>query len=359
MKVVVRADASSWIGTGHVVRCATLAERLRQQGVDVLFVCRRMPGDCCDWLISRGFRVLQLGAVDHPYSGATSTHASWLGVPIDEEIDEITALLSAGGDRFDWLIVDHYAIGAQWESALRRVADKILVIDDLADRKHDCEVLLDQNLSSAGDARYAELVPVGSKLLCGPRYALLQPEYALWRSRVNVRSGTPKRLLVFFGGADVDNMTVQALDGIERAMLTDIVIDVVIGASNHHRVEIETRASDFPRLQTHIGLPSLAPLMAAADLAIGAAGTTSWERCCLGVPSIVIALAANQELIARELDQRGLVRWIGNVGGVDTDLIARALQDFASVGGSPECSRRCMDLVDGNGAGRVLEVLVQ
>lgn len=359
MKVVVRVDASSWIGSGHVIRCATLAERLRQQGGDVLIACRRMPGDYYDWLTSRGFRVLQLGAVDRPYPGATSIHASWLGVSMDEEIAEAATLLSAFGARFDWLIVDHYAIGAKWESALRCVANRIFVIDDLADRSHDCEVLLDQNLNSAGDVRYAELVPVGCKLLCGPRYALLQSEYALWRTKVGVRFGAPKRLLVFFGGVDMDNMTARAIDGIKKARLIDIATDVVIGASNNHRAEIEARATEFPNLKTHTNLPSLAPLMANADLAIGAAGATSWERCCLGLPSIIVSLAANQDPIARELDRRGLAMWIGGVDGVDAELIAHVLGDFMNIGGVAECSRRCMDMVDGNGVSRVLDVLMQ
>jgi UDP-2,4-diacetamido-2,4,6-trideoxy-beta-L-altropyranose hydrolase len=360
MRVVIRADASTWIGTGHVMRCATLAEGLRSQGADILFICRPMPGGCCDWLEAQGFEVCRLTRVENPASVADAgppAHASWLGVFVEQEIREVANALSAQAD-CDWLVVDHYALDAQWERAVRPRGGRVLVIDDLADRDHDCDLLLDQNLVADLDERYSRKVPAACGLMLGPRYALLQPSYAERRAHRASRQGPVRRLMVFFGGADTDNLTSRALVAFRRLGRGDIHVDIVIGASNSHRTEIATLAADMPNVHLHDNLPSLAPLMASADLALGAGGATSWERCCLGLPSLVVTVADNQKPVARELQRRGLIRWLGDAREVSEQILTDALRE-AMMKGSPEHSSiTCRMLVDGAGTARVVAVMM-
>jgi UDP-2,4-diacetamido-2,4,6-trideoxy-beta-L-altropyranose hydrolase len=359
MDAVIRADASIEIGTGHVIRCATLARALCRYGVDVLFVCRPMPGDCCGWLESQGFKVLRLKAVELPLgSSGTSDDALPLKVATISEIDELKAALTLHRVPFDWVIVDHYGLDAVWERAVRPLCRRVMVIDDLADRVHDCDLLLDQNLVANYESRYEGKVSDDCRLMLGPRFALLQPEYAEWRTRVRKRSGAVRRLLIFFGGADFSNMTLRALEALKEVQSDGLVVDVVLGSSNPHRAEIEAMAVTLPNVSVYSDLPSLAPLMADADLAFGAGGTTTWERCCLGLPSIVVTLADNQVSIARELHRLGIVRWLGDAAEVERGAIREVLCEIAAVGIWADCSSRCMGLVDGAGTMRVVAAIL-
>jgi UDP-2,4-diacetamido-2,4,6-trideoxy-beta-L-altropyranose hydrolase len=283
--------------------------------------------------MGQGFSVQQLTAATGlgPSSGERDLmHAIWLGVSSQQDCRETHDALAESGP-WDWLIIDHYALDRNWESAMRDCARRIAVIDDLADREHDCDLLLDQNLVVGMSERYEGKVPEQCVSLLGPRFALLQDAYAVLRREVLPRKGPVKRLLVFFGGSDPENLTARTLTAIESLDLTDVAVDVVVGNSNPHRAEVMAMASKIPGAALHTDLPSLAPLMASADLALGAGGVTSWERCCLGLPSLVITFAANQGPVAAELDRRGLIRWLGDSATVDLASISRAVEETCVV----------------------------
>lgn len=341
------------------MRCATLAEQLRAEGAEILFICRELPGDCCAWLAGRGFAVQRLAAVAAPSAASAANapvHAAWLGVPLEQERQETEAALAAHGP-FDWLVVDNYALDARWERAMRPHAQRILVIDDLADRSHDCELLLDQNLLAGGDRRYSGKVPDSCGLMLGPDYALLQPVYGRLHPRMPTRSGPVRTLLIFFGGADPADVTGRALAAFRSLGREDVIADVVVGVSNPRRGDLAGLAAGMSNIRLHDGLPSLAPLMASADLALGAGGATSWERCCLGLPSLVVTLADNQRPIAAELHRRGLVRWLGHVGEVGEAALAAALKQALGQELPEQWSRDCLALLDGRGVDRVAAVL--
>ncbi|MDK9723668.1 MAG: UDP-2,4-diacetamido-2,4,6-trideoxy-beta-L-altropyranose hydrolase [Sterolibacteriaceae bacterium MAG5] len=357
MRVAIRADASTWIGSGHVVRCTTLARELLRLGAEVVFICREMPGDRCDWLAKQGFSVLRLSPVTKCLEVASGRgYEGWLGLSIGEDASEVVAALATYGSQFDWLVVDHYALDMAWEKILRPSCRSILAIDDLADRQHECDLLLDQNLVGDGNDRYLGKVPPVCKQMLGPRFALLQPDYVHWRKEIKPRTGPVRQLFVYFGDADLANLTLQALKALETINSADLSVDVAIGLSNPHREELTEYAAKSSNVVLHIGLRSLAPLMAKADLALGAAGTAVWERCCLGLPSLVVTVADNQIPIARELHRRRLARWLGNADDVDVMAIARALSGALN-GEMAGVSSRCMELVDGWGAQRVSEII--
>ena len=290
MRVVFRVDSSLDIGTGHVMRCLTLGERLKESGIAVTFICRDLPGNLSGYIESRGFAVQRLPAPSTLTAAGLSTHnyGAWLGVHWQDDAAQTAELLAQSG-AVDWLVVDHYALDAGWERRLRPLVQKIMAIDDLANRTHDCDLVLDQNFYLDLEDRYDRLVPTQCVKLLGPRYALLRPEFRQARKNLRERDGQVKRILVFFGGSDAGNETAKALEAIRLLNRPEIAVDVVVGGINPHRRQIEELCAGWPATTCHCQVNNMAELMAGADLAIGAGGTTTWERCCLGLPSVTSA----------------------------------------------------------------------
>ena len=359
--VAFRVDSSVYIGSGHVVRCTTLAHELRGRGFDCQFVCRELAGNLIESIRSQGFGVRVLPhalhvAMDTQANPNAPAHAAWLGTEWRTDADQTIAAVS--GDAFDWLIVDHYALDARWEAALRPYTNKLMVIDDLADRKHDCDLLLDSSLLPDMEQRYNGLVPTRCAKLLGPKWALLQPEYADLHPRTPPRLGPVQRILISFGGVDQHNVTGMAVDAVLALQRDDIAVDIVLSTRSPHAASVRAQVRHKDKITVHDNISCLAPLMLKADLALGAGGMTSWERCCLGLPTIVITLADNQRFIAGELDKQGMVQWLGKVGAVTAREIEQALQ----VAVDNPCdiepwSRRNLALLDGRGTGRVASIL--
>ena len=354
LTVIVRADASSAIGTGHVMRCLALAGALTRKGVEVSFVCREHEGHLCDLIEEQGFVVQRLPVPAGEFgAGSTPFHAAWLGVSWQEDAEQTCAAIGAQGVKPDWLVVDHYALDHRWERFLRPVVGRIFVIDDLADRDHDCDLLLDQNLVADLHTRYTGKVPIDCGLLLGPEYALLQPLYAELHDRLPPREGPVRRILVSFGGADHDNLTGRTLAAFLELNYPDIGVDIVLSDNSPYVSAIRDQAVGHANIHLHGNLPTLAPLMARADLAVGAAGTTSWERLCLGLPALVVTLAENQRPIAEGLHRQGLVRWLGHKNEVSEQSIGQALAVAIEGGIGEEWSQRCRSSVDGRGVDRI------
>lgn len=353
MKVVFRVDASVRMGTGHLMRCLTLAETLRQRGADIRFVCRAQVGHVIDTLIHAAIPVTVL-PTPIKAAGAAEDYSAWLGVT--QQTDAVETIEALKGDKPDWLIVDHYGLDAQWEQVLRPHVGKLLVIDDLANRPHDCDALLDQNYWTDAEARYQNLVPIGCRRLLGPRYALLRPEYAAFRKTLAPRDGQVHRVLVFFGGSDLANVAGMALAALSTPELRELQVDVVAGANNPHRKTIEQQVSQRPLTTLHEPRPHLADLMAQADVSLGAGGATTWERLCLGLPSLVVSMAENQIPVCESLAESRLISYLGPVSTLQIEQIrhgvltmmndAHALMDLSSRGHI---------LVDGLGAQRLAE----
>jgi UDP-2,4-diacetamido-2,4,6-trideoxy-beta-L-altropyranose hydrolase len=227
-----------------------------------------------------------------------------------------------------------------------------MVIDDLADRIHDCDLLLDQNLFAEMAHRYDGKVPEKCGLMMGPDYALLQPQYAELHPRITLREGPVRRVFVYFGGADTDNVTGRTIAAFLALGKVDVVLDVVINPASPHAVSIRQQAAEQAQINLHEGVPSLASLMMEADLAVGAGGATSWERCCLGLPALVVTLAGNQTTTTAEQHERGLVRWLGYKDEVSQTKLAKAMTDLFDAGLPAAWSKRCSQEVDGKGTER-------
>ena len=352
--VVFRADASRTIGSGHVMRCLTLATALRDLGMTAVFVSREHDGHLCHVIQERGFAITRLSVSTAAVPiDPTLAHASWLGASWQEDAEQTRVAVEALGAKPDWLVADHYAIDGRWERVLRPAVGQLMVIDDLADRPHDCDLLLDQNLVAQKQTRYAGKVAPSCGLLLGPDYALLQPVYAEAHDRVPARKGPIRRIAISFGGADNDNLTGCSVRGFLKLDRPDIEVDVVVAANSPHALAIREQLAEHANIHLHCSLPTLAPLFAKADLAVGGSGATNWERLCLGLPALVVTMAENQRPIADELSERHLIRPLGDHTVVDEKAIADALRTVIHEGLDVEWSRRCLAAVDGKGLSRV------
>jgi len=290
-------------------------------------------------------------------SDTASNHSSWLGASWEEDVEETRGAIKAHCGRPDWLVVDHYAIDYRWERALRESVGRIMVIDDLADRAHHCDLLLDQNLVGEMDTRYVDRVPLACGLLLGPEYALLDPAYAELRDRASLKDKSVRRILIFFGGVDNRNLTGRALEAVLKLKRQKIEIDVVAAGNGFHYQSLRNQVEGHSNVRLHRNLPTLAPLMAQADLAIGAGGSTSWERLCMGLPTLVVTVAENQLEVAHELNQRRLIRWLGGVSSATVERFRTEVLGFIN-GESGWIDRQHMEaIVDGRGASRVCEAM--
>ena len=308
MNIVFRTDASLQIGTGHVMRCLALTEALRVRGAQISFICRELPGNLIDLIRKRGLLVHSLPFdQDWVNKEKTTMHSGWLSADWQTDAEESKACLVHG--EIEWLIVDHYAIDICWEQAMRAYCCKIMVVDDLADRMHDCDLLLDQNLGREVKDYYG-LLETATTTLIGPQYALLRPEFSELRSESLARRMKKPQLhhlLVTMGGVDKENVTCQVLSALQSCTLPkDIRVTVVLGTNAPWVTQVQAQAKQMPYpTEVLVSVDNMAQLMVDSDLAIGASGSTSWERCCLGLPTIQIAVAHNQAAIAQAVSHAG------------------------------------------------------
>jgi UDP-2,4-diacetamido-2,4,6-trideoxy-beta-L-altropyranose hydrolase len=328
-QIAFRTDASNQIGTGHFMRCLTLADGLKQRGAKIRFVSRYLPEYLRSMLMEKGYEVVLHDSAQNNSALDELAHANWLKVSQAQDATETIQVLS--DETWDWIIVDHYALDARWESMLRQTAKMILVIDDIADRQHECDILLDQNAYGNMKSRYELLVPEKCIKLLGPQYSLLRDEFDHTRAKLKNRDGTVNRILIFFGGMDITNETAKALKAIEIAKLPDnVVVDVVVGGNNKNLEIIRNECIGKTNIVFHCQVNNMAELMASADLAFGAGGSATWERCFLGLPTINIVTADNQAEVSEYLHEKNVIYNMGVSDSVTADKLAMALDSLTN-----------------------------
>jgi UDP-2,4-diacetamido-2,4,6-trideoxy-beta-L-altropyranose hydrolase len=364
MNIVFRTDGSLQIGTGHVMRCLTLAEGLRAGGNQCHFICRELPGNLIAQITQRSFTVSVLpvpaesSSTNEPAAETKSNYADWLVV--DWATDAQQTKNNMGTTAIDWLIVDHYAIDKRWEEALRPVCQKLMVIDDLADRQHDCDLLLDQNLGRHV-AHYNQLVPDACTVLAGSDYVLLRPEFAAQRYDSLHRRATPKlkHLLITMGGVDQMDATGKVLEALQSCQLpADMRITVVMGAYAPWLERVQLLAKEMMQpTEVKVNVKNMAQLMTNSDFAICAAGTTTWEVSCLGLPALLVVVAENQADSAAYIAEKDAA-FIIDILEIKTKLFGI----FIQLNKNNEILRRLTDLAksitDGTGCNRVIKRII-
>lgn len=314
MNILIRTDSSLTMGTGHLIRCLTLADALKDKGADIHFICRELHGNLSHFVQERGYHLHLLPAPKNKFKlqEDDTAHASWLESSWQNDLCETQEVAGSVTKKFDWLIVDSYSLDYRWEKNMRSAADRIMVIDDLADRRHDCDLLLDQNYFLEPEKRYQDLVSDNCQKILGPQYALLRPEFRQAREFSQMRGNGVARILVYFGGNDQENLTGMVLEAMSCNELKHIYVDVIVGPYNSYMKNLQEQVNNRPNTKLHVQPNGFVELLLRADLCIGAGGTTTWERLCLYIPAIVITTALNQEALTSELDKAGFVCWIGN-----------------------------------------------
>ena len=303
MRIVFRVDASLKMGTGHVMRCLTIANEFKLQSHEIFFICRELPGNLIPLI---KFPVLVLP--NNEAFQADDLYLNWLGASQEQDFEHTIKVIPKN---IDLLIVDNYALDEIWHKKLRRYTKKLMVIDDLADRKFDCDVLLNQNLG-IHKLEYDHKVKKECELLLGCDYALLRPEFQLLRAKAlakRKKTKEIKNILISLGGVDFSNKTYNILQDIQDYFN----VIVILGGHSQHNKMIINYAKNKKNVNVMIDTDNMARLMFNADLAIGAGGSTSWERCCLGLPTLLYVLAENQRKIAESLETLGAVKIVDNL----------------------------------------------
>jgi len=332
------------MGTGHVMRCLVLADLFKKNGTKVEFVCRSHKGNSIDKIISNGFNVYELAAPKNIELEVSSQYSQWLGVKQKQDADDCIELIKE--EKVNWVIVDHYGIDDQWHKDIKPYCEKLMVIDDLADRKFDCHLLLNQNLGIE-KKHYSNKVPLDCILLLGTKYALLRPEFSRLRYKAIVKrtnTNSVNNIIISMGGSDIDNITHSILENIPNSYS----VVVVLGKNSPHNKMLKNYVKD-KNIKILIDSNNMAELMFDADLAIGAGGSTSWERCCLSLPTLIFLIDKNQGMIVKQLVKCGSVKLIENIKSIKNNLedIENNIRLWTLM------MRKSKNICDGLGANRV------
>lgn len=358
---VFRVDSSHLIGSGHVMRCLTFADSLKKLGHTVIFICRDYPNNLIQVIKARGFKVYILDFHENEaylrYE-VNDDYSKWLWVSQEQDINETLEVIKELG-QVKILVVDHYALDIKWESKISEHVEEILVIDDLANRSHCCNYLLDQNYYPNQEQRYNNLVPEDCKKFLGPSYAIIKPELLKVkesRQKLN-KTKAIKNILVFLGGADPKNYTAKLIETLLK--LSDIEhysINIIVGAINPHKEIIQQLCQSYPFLHYYCQPENYYELLTEADLAVAAGGSSMWERCFIGLPSILLALSANQLPICAGAEELGIsifCRDFNDLQGLIQPILSRPDSNKLI-----QIANKGMKVVDGKGILKLIKEVV-
>lgn len=325
MVVVFRVDSSTLVGSGHLMRCLTMAGQLENEyNAEVHFICRELEGNLSNLVRDAGCHLHLLPRAE--YNPSLKNYESWLTVTQEQDAYESKALLSDLRLRVDRIVVDSYAIDETWEKLMRPMTKEIFVIDDLANRPHDCDILLDQNEYLDKETRYKGLVPDKCKLLLGYKHVLLREEFYEVKKTLRKRDGRVKNILVFYGGSDPTNETMKAVNALSGINLSGITVNVIVGEANTHKDEVAAFCKQHECFRYFCQVNNMAEMMANADLALGAGGSATWERLFLELPSIVTAVSENQEKVAEDCQTLGLINYLGRAKEVTVERLKAEIE---------------------------------
>jgi UDP-2,4-diacetamido-2,4,6-trideoxy-beta-L-altropyranose hydrolase len=357
---VIRADANANIGVGHAMRCLALAEWLADMDIIPVLITKHKNELIESKLLALGGGILLLDESlcipDVKYK-----HSSWLkGTEEDDAKVSVDAIDKLTQHKYGhaplFIMVDHYSLGAPWEIILQKIA-QILVVDDLSDRAHNCNWLIDQTYGKTVDD-YCKLTPAKTKLLIGPEYGLLRKEFsAAVKSLTRGYKNSDIKVLISLGGVDKNNDTSKILTYLSQYKTFDeLSITIVTGNANPNLKKLAAFILEFSNVNLLVDVNNMAFLMNTHDLCIGAAGSTSWERCAMALPTLTVILADNQQTIA---DNMAAVNAIINLGLVEDLTENKLLSQFEQVCKNKSLyrllSRNSYDLCDGLGCSRIIK----
>jgi len=307
VNIYIRADSSELIGIGHIMRTLTLSDSLKELGFKIVYICTNAVGNINDLIVKRGYDTFII-------DGAFTNNNGKENTIIDDGsiLKDANQTIDCFKEKCDWVIVDHYSIDYRWHGIVRKSTDRIMVIDDLANRKLDCDILLDQTYGRKTE-HYSSLVGNNCKLLLGSKYALIRPQFSYLRdSSIKRRfdNNSIRNILISVGGIDINNVSLDVLNIIYKLYKgnSDIVINVVLTSKSPNIDSIKNFVENSSlHVKLFIDVENMENLMYEADISIGSGGTTSWERCVMALPSIVVVQADNQNFLSEQLEHKGVI----------------------------------------------------
>jgi len=358
---IFRVDSSYEIGTGHVMRCLNLARVLLNYGLKVIFICRNLKGNLIN-VIKNEFQVLVIEDYDEE-KNKNNDKKSKLDFSINQKLDSLNTIKlieSLNIENFCYLIIDHYFLDREWEEVIQKKYKndenklfKILVIDDLFNREHSCDFILDQNIITKNNP-YLDLINQNTKSILGPYFALLSNEYSLKKKSI-VKRNTIKTILVFFGGIDKNNMTKKVINILSNNKFKDKIVNIVIGKNNKELQNIKKITKSRKNFNLFIQIDSLANLLSVSDLVIGGGGVNSWERECMEVPTILISLSENQVNLAKSITDLGKVKYLGHYDELEDGFLSQSIEKEID---QQSLRNKKGYFIDGFGTNRVALLLV-
>ncbi len=354
MNIIFRVDSSYLIGNGHVTRCLTLAEKLKSKKCNIMFISRDHPGNASKLIIDKNFKVILLKRpILKNKEICRNNYTELLGVSQNSDVDETANHIREFCA--DWIIIDHYSLDILWEKKIRKYSKNILVIDDMANRKHDCDILLDQNWFVDMEGRYRDLIKSKNcKKLYGPKYALLKDEFQNYRAKIK-KNKFVERIFIFFGGADIDNVTEKIINIFNLQPFKNFILDVVIGINNPYKTKIKTLCDKRKRTNLYINVKDIASIMSKADFAIGAGGVNTWERMCLRLMSAAVSTSENQDILLKDLVRYKYILKIDNILSTDetTNVIMKGISNVNKM----KRDNDLLKIIDGKGTDRVAKII--
>ena len=339
--IFIRVDSSTKVGYGHLIRCLALADTLKKS-FKINFICTNLNGNLISQICKKKFEVFRF-----------NTKSQRINVKKDAE--KTISIIKKHRNKKSLLILDSYILSQEWENRVRPYVKRLIVIDDLMDRKHSCDLIIDQNLHTQMNSLYNKSVPKNCVKLLGPDYAILRNQFIAQRKYARIRSLPIKNILVSFGGTDNENHTLHALTSLKK-LNSDVNVNVVTGTGNIGKKIIKNFCKKNFNYNYFEQVENMAKLMQVADLCIGSSGTTTWERCCVGLPAIAIVASNDQKDIASAVSKNKCIINLGKIKKSDNVNYVRLMKNLKN-SELQNMSRNCMKLVDGKGAARIFKYI--
>ena len=337
--IFIRVDSSTKIGYGHFMRCMALADTL-QKNFEINFITRSLEGSLISDIQKKGFGIFRF------YSNSEKINEK-------NDAQKTISLIKKHSGSKNILIVDNYQLPKKWETDVKPFVHKLIVIDDLSNRSHNCDLLIDQNLHTKVNGLYKGLIPSNCIKLIGPKFSMIRKEFRMMRKSVKPRTFPIKKILVSFGGSDIENQTRVALNSIKK-MNGKINVDVVVGKANKCKKTLKIFCNKNKHFTYHEQIDNIADLMLSSDLSIGSSGSTTWERCCLGLPAIVSISSNDQRDIANSLSRKKCIINLGDVKKLKESSYINVITNLKK-NDLRNMSKNSMSLVDGNGTQRIFK----
>ena len=337
----IRVDSGLDIGLGHVMRCFAIAEIIKKMNFNVYFISRKNKGNIIKKIEKSGYTVFSLNST---FLGLTQSH--W-----KNDATQTIRIIKKFKNQKNFLLLDNYGLGKMWETNLKPEVSKLIVIDDFSNRVHNCDLFIDQNIYPSKNS-LDKRIPKDCKKLLGLKYVLLRKEFINIRKIIKKHSGKINRIFISFGGSDKNNETSKVLKAIKKISTEKIIVDVIMGGSSKNAIKIKEICSKIYNCRYYYQPKNIAKIMNKADLGIGAGGIMIWERCILGLPSIVSIMAKNQEYSVNTASKSGCIKNLGKMGKLSSKDYFDAINFFNSKK-LIEMQNNSMKLIDGKGAERV------